>query len=171
MSFKTLVQITDVLKPLYPESKTWDKSSFLWIQTSPVARKGSIGRQTVAGLLNASELTATLYKGMVLVNGNSIAVKFGMMWNKKIIKFQNIRDGEFDFIFCLALYPQSAYGWLVPKGEIWKNGKIREDRKGVKSQHKGADAWLHVDPSNAPKWLLKYGGALEDVIKIAQKSL
>jgi hypothetical protein len=172
MSFNTLVAITDALKPLYPESKTWNKSKFLWIQTSPAGRKGSIGRQTVAGLLNHANLTATLYKGMVLVNGNNIAVKFGMMWDKKkIIKFENIRDGEFHYIFCLAIYPENGYGWLIPKEEIWKDGVIREDQDGVKSQHKGADAWLHVDPAKVPKWLKKYGGELDEVLRVARKSL
>ncbi len=95
-----------------------------------------------------------------------------MKWQGDIVKFQNIRDIAFDHVLCIALYPQGAYAWLIPKSEIWLNGKIRTDQAGVTSQHKGADAWINVDPKNAQTtWLGAYGGTLEDMINVAQKEL
>jgi len=100
-----------------------------------------------------------------------ILVKTSLMWNKGSIKFQNIRDNEFDFVLCLGIYPHKAFGWLIPKNEIWVNGAILKDRPGIKSQHKGADAWVHIDPDNVQAWLKPYGGTIDEMIKVAKKSL
>jgi hypothetical protein len=105
------------------------------------------------------------------VNGNGISVKVAMMWQKGTIKFQNIKDTNFDFVFCLALFPDGAYGWLIPKEEIWKEGKVNIGNSGVTRQHKGADAWVHIDPDKPRAWLKPYGGTIDQAIAIAKKSL
>lgn len=60
---------------------------------------------------------------------------------------------------------------MIPKNEIWKDGSIRSDRSGLTSQHKGADAWLHVDPENVPEWLQSYGGTIDQAMKVLKKSV
>ncbi len=95
-----------------------------------------------------------------------------MKWKGNIVKFQNVRDINFDHVLCIALYPKGAYTWLIPKNEIWRNHAVRTDRPGVTRQHKGADAWIHVDPTKTVQtWLKPYGGSIEDMIKVAKRAL
>ena len=171
MSFKTLVKITDSLIPKYPASTAWNDSSFNWIRGLPSARKGAIGRDIGSGLLYAYGFTPGAYRYELLVNGQTVLVRVAMKWEGNTVKFQNIRDNTFDHALCIALYPKSAYAWLVPKGEVWANGRVRKDRLGVKAQHKGADAWIHVDPKNVQPWLQPYGGTIDDMIKVAKHEL
>jgi len=126
----------------------------------------------LAVLLNGNGLTATFYRSQIRVNGNGISVKVAMMWEEGIIKFENIRDIDFDFLFCFALYPNKAYGWLIPKRELWKDGKVNKAHyPSVTSQHKGADCWVHIDPENPSPWLKSYGGTIDQAIEIVKKSV
>lgn len=171
MSFKALVEITNSLITDYPESKAWADSPFNWIRSLPPNSKWSIGKIAICGLFQHYGLTATTYRHQIRVNATGISPKIALMWEKGVIKFQNIRDTDFDFVLCLGLYPHGAYGWLIPKDEIWVDHAIRKDRLGITSQHKGADAWVHVDPDNVQAWLQPYGGTIDEMIKVARKSL
>jgi hypothetical protein len=94
-----------------------------------------------------------------------------MKWQGNSVKFQNIRDTQFEHVLCVALYPKDSYAWLIPKAEIWQNGKVRTDRTGIKPQHKGADAWITVDPKNVHTWLKPYGGTIQEMVKVAEVEL
>lgn len=167
-----LKNIADILLKEYPENEAWKGSSFIWIQQKGPGRKHVICRTMLAFLLNANGLTATFYKGQIRVNGNGIAVKTAMMWEEGIIKFQNIRaDVDFEFLFCFALFPQKAFGWLIPREAILKDGKFLTGKKGLDDQHEGADAWIDVDPNNPPAWLNKYGGTIDEAVAVAKTSL
>jgi hypothetical protein len=170
-NFDALKTIANQLLTNYPESQAWNESSFRWIREQAPGTKHVIGRMMLAVLLNSNGLTATFLRGQIRVNGNGISVKVAMMWEKGTIKFQNIRDIDFDFAFCLALYPNKAYGWLIPKEEIWKQGKVNTANPGIKDQHEGADAWVHIDPEDPRAWLKPYGGTIDQAIAIAKKSL
>lgn len=171
MSFKTLEKIAADLSTQYPETQAWANSSFNWIRTLPPSSKGAIGRYLASGLLQSFGFTIGASRYLIRINGQGISVKTSMMWEAGVIKFQNIRDTNFDFVLCLGIYPDRAFGWLVPKDEIWLNGGVRKDRPGVTRQHKGADAWIDVDPNNVQGWLKPYGGTVDALIKAAQKSL
>jgi hypothetical protein len=171
MSFKTLETIAANLNPEYPETKAWANSPFNWIRTRPPASKGAIGRMLASGLLQSNGFTVTTKKGLIRVNGSGLAVKTALMWQGKTIKFQNIRNTKFDFVLCLGIYPDKAYGWLIPKHEIWANGAIRNDRPGVTDQHEGADAWVDVNPNDVRKWLKPYGGPIDEMLTVAKSML
>lgn len=171
MSFKTLVAITDDLVKYYPKNTAWQSSSFNWIRGLPPGSKGTVGRNIATGLFNHYGLTATTHKSQIRVNGNGISVKLALMWDSGVLKFQNIRDTDFDFALCLGLYPSHAFGWLVPKGEIWANHAVRNDRPGITRQHKGADAWIHIEPKSPHKWLEPFGGSIDDLVHVAKHSL
>jgi len=171
MSFNKLVEITNSLKPNYPESAAWADSPFNWIRSLPPNNKWSIARIAICGLFQRYGITASTYRYQIRVNGNGLLQRIALMWETSEIKYQNIRDINFDFVICLALYPHSAYGWLIPKCEIWADGVIRTDNLGITSQHKGADAWVHINPENPQPWLRKYGGTIDEMIKVAQHSL
>jgi hypothetical protein len=164
--FDELRNAADGFLGQYPEDQAWNGSSFNWMRRLPPGSKHVIGRSMLAVLLNTNGLTATFYKNQIQVNGNGISVKVGMMWR------EGIRDTKFDYVFCLALYPQKAYGWLIPKTELWSDDKVSKvHHPSVTSQHKGADCWVHIDPANPSPWLKSYGGTIDQAIAIAKKSL
>ncbi len=171
MSYKTLVKITDSLIPRYPATKEWDDSALAWIRGLPPASKGAIGRDIGAGLLQAYGFTPGTYRYELRVNAQGVLVRVAMKWKGNIVKFQNVRDIAFDHVLCIALYPKGAYAWLIPKTEVWLDHIVRSDRPGVTRQHKGADAWISIDPKNVPSWVKPYGGTLEEMIKVAKQAL
>lgn len=171
MSFKALEKITNSLIGSYPATQEWNDSPFNWIRGLPPASKGVVGRFTGSRLLQDYGFTVTAYRFELRVNAQSILSRMATKWEGDIVKFQNVRDIKFDHVLCLALYPKSAYAWLIPKSEIWLNGKVRADRLGVRSQHKGADAWIDVNPKSAHPWLKPYGGTIDDMIKVAKTAL
>ena len=124
-----------------------------------------------SGLLHAYGFTPGAYRNELPVNRQGGIGQSSYEVGGKHRKFQNIRDNNFDHPLCIALYRKSAYAWLVPKGEIWANGKVRKDRLGVKAQHKRADASIHVDPKNVQPWLQPDGGTIDDMIKVAKHEL
>lgn len=171
-NFDELRNIADGFLGQYPEDQAWSGSSFNWMRRLPPGSKHVIGRSMLAVLLNTNGLTANLHKSQIRVNGNGISVKVALMWNEGIIKFQNIGDTDFDYLFCLALYPQKVFGWIIPKAELWKDGKVsKANHPSVTSQHKGADCWVHIDPANPSPWLKAYGGTIDQAIGVAKKSL
>lgn len=171
MSFKMLQQITDNLISEYPESQAWSDSPFSWIRHLPPGSKGVIGRHIGSGLLQSYGLTPTARTHQLRVNGQGIIVRVAMIWEKGLMKFQNIRDGNFDHVLCFGLCPHAAFAWLIPKNQIWVDHAIRTDRPGITRQHKGADAWISIDPDNVRAWLKPYGGTIEQAMTLAKKSL
>lgn len=172
MSFSILVGITDDLKPEYPENPAWNNSAFKWLRCLPPGSKGRVGRDIATGMLRSYGFTPMTGKNTtILVNGSTVEVRFALMWDNGIIKYENIRDRKFDYILCFALLPSDALAWLIPKEQIWKDSSIRKDVVGIKSQHKGADAWLTINPHEPHLWLKQFGGTLEEMIQAAQSSL
>ncbi len=127
------------------------------------------------GLLQSFGFTCTTKGNLIKVNGQSISVKTSLMWAAGVIKFQNIRNTDFDFVLCQGIYPKTSFGWLIPKHEIWAGNVLRDDRDGLRSQHGGSagseDAWIGIDPDNPHDWLQRYGGATDEMLKVATTSL
>ena len=172
MSCDTLVSITDGMQPEYLPSAIWNGSPFAWIVSLPPGSKGAIGRDIISALMQSYGLTPGMNGFGLRVNGQDVIVKLAMLWDQGILKFPNFTDTQFDHVICLALLPNNAMGWIVPKAEIWVAGVIRTDRIGVTAQHEGADAWLsNADPSNVPTWLMPYGGTIDQLMQVAQTQL
>jgi hypothetical protein len=171
-NFDELQNIANGLLGKYPEDQAWNGSSFNWMRRLPPGSKHVVGRSMLAVLLNQNGMTATFHKSQIRVNGNGISVKVALMWQDGIIKFQNIRDTNFDHLFCFALYPQKAFGWLIPKNELWVGAKVNKaHHPSVTSQHRGADCWVHIDPADPKPWLKAYGGTIDQAMAVAKKSL
>ena len=180
MSFKTLEKLSANIGNDYPnsvqENQAWEESAFNWIRTLPPGRKGAIGRKLACGLLQSFGFTCLTQGNLIKVNGQSISVKTSLMWGAGVIKFQNIRDSDFNFVLCLGIYPTTSLGWLIPKDEIWSDsGVLRDDREGLRSQHGGQagseDAWIGIDTDDVQDWLKPYGGTTDAMITVTQKSL
>jgi len=179
MSFQTLAAISSALRESEsPEVKTledqaWEGSPFDWFRKKPSATKGRIGRDLVSGLIEAAGYPPSRQGTTIKVGSKLIRVKTSLMWGAGDFKFEQLRDNDYDFVFCLGLYPMTSYGWLVPKEELIVDGNM-QDREGLTPQHGGMsgteDFWLTVNVANIPDWLAPYGGTTEMVLKVIAKS-
>ena len=146
----------------------WIGSPFEWIKRTPSPRRrGKIGEQLVAGWCAAKGLDVVASPDSEadrVIHGFRIEVKFSTMWESGIYKFQQIRDQEYDFAFCLGVAPSDAHAWLLPKS------LLLEHVIGHLGQHTGAEAqdtaWFGFAPDKPLPWLLNYGGGLSDVWSI-----
>lgn len=103
-----------------------------------------------------------------IVDGNRIEIKLSTLWANGGYKFQQIRDQEYDYAFCLGLSPFDAHAWLLPKSVL------REYVIGHMGQHTGATgsdtAWLGFKASQAFSWMSPYGGRLRDVERLLREN-
>lgn len=162
-----LASIAGALKGDYaPEGiDPWYGSPFEWIKKTPSSRRrGKIGEQLVAGWSAAKGLDVVGSPNSAadrIIHGHRIEVKFSTMWESGIYKFQQVRDQEYDFAFCLGVSPFDAHAWLLPKT------LLLERVIGHLGQHTGADAadtaWFGFTPGRPLEWLNGYGGRLSDV--------
>lgn len=170
-NFKTVVSITNDFIAEYPQSTAWQDSPFNWIRCLPPGSKGVIGRAIGSGLLQSNGFTVTARTNQLRVNAQGILVRIALMWEEGVLKFQNLREPDFDHVLCFGLCPNEAFAWFIPKEEVWKDGTVRTDNAGVTAQHKGADAWISINLSSVPLWLKPYGGTLDEMVKVAKTAL
>ena len=99
-----------------------------------------------------------------IINGKKVEIKFSMLWESGVYKFQQIRDQDYDLLICFGISPYSAHCWVIPKCQImtwWKNNIIISQHGG----EKGNDTkWLSVKVDKPQDILHPYGGSLEDAI-------
>jgi len=147
----------------------WLGSPFRWIKTRPSRQIGSIGESLVAGWCAARGFDVVRSPDSEadrVVNGHRIEIKFSTLWtDNHIYKFQQIRDQNYDFCFCIGVSPFDAHAWLIPKREL-----SRSRPPSLVPQHGGAAGrdtkWLSFEASNPPTWLAPFGGRLGDVAKL-----
>lgn len=147
------------------DADPWDGSPFEWIKKTPSSRRrGKIGEQLVAGWSAAKGLDVTASPDSEadrIIHGYRMEVKFSSMWETGVYKFQQIRDQDYRFVFCLGVAPFDAHAWLVPKSALLDHviGRL--------GQHTGASAvdtaWFGFEPANAPDWITEFGGTLAAV--------
>jgi len=167
----------DYLEPeLSPEDAAWEGSPFNWIRDNPSGTKGAIGRDLVASILGEIS-PPVIREGTALeVGGHRIRVKFSMAWEQSAsFRFQQIRDEDYEYIFCLGLYPNAAFAWFIPKSEFYVDG-VAQERDGVTAQHGGVTGtdtrWFEVNPaSSILPWLEDYGGTLAQAETVVADSL
>jgi len=99
-----------------------------------------------------------------IVDGHRIEIKFSTLWKNGGYKFQQIRDQDYDYAFCLGVSPFDAHAWLIPKTIL------RQYVIGHMGQHTGAGgsdtAWLGFPPNKPFDWMAPYGGRLSDVAQL-----
>jgi hypothetical protein len=157
------------------EDKAWEGSPFDWFRKKASSTKGKIGRDFVTSLLEASGFAVDRVGVGLEANGKTIRVKLSLMWGAGDFTFEQIRETDFDFLLCLGLYPDSSYGWLIPKSELLVDG-VLQDREGLKGQHGGQDDpndfWITaVNAQNPYRWLEPYGGTTDVLIDVIKSSL
>ncbi len=145
----------------------WLGSPFQWILAVPSRTKGAIGEALVAGWCAAKGFDVVRSRSSQadrIVHGHRIEIKFSTLWKNGGYKFQQLRDQDYDYAFCLGVSPFDAHAWLIPKTVL------RQYVIGHMGQHTGAGgsdtAWLGF-PANKPfDWMAPYGGRLADVAQL-----
>ncbi|MGH9180280.1 MAG: hypothetical protein ACRDY5_00990 [Acidimicrobiales bacterium] len=93
----------------------WLGSPFEWIKKTPSSRRrGKIGEQLVAGWSAAKGLDVIASPDSEadrIIHGYRIEVKFSTMWETGIYRFQQVRDQNYDYAFCLGVAPFDAHAW------------------------------------------------------------
>lgn len=161
------IEVSDQLSRTYAgDLILWTGSPFAWILTLPSRTKGAVGEKLIAQWLvrNGFRVTRPANTGCdIVVNNIKFEVKFSTLWKSGGYTFQQLRDQDYAFVFCLGISPQAVHAWLLPKHVAWEHGIPQHGGS------KGQDTrWLTFPASNAPAWLKQYGGDLHTVRKMIE---
>lgn len=166
---QTLASFAASIAPDYArrEDDPWIGSPFQWILSVPSRTKGAIGEALVAGWSAAKGFDVVRSRNSEadrIINGHRIEIKFSTLWQNGGYKFQQIRNQDYDYLFCLGVSPFDAHAWLLPK-QILRTYVI-----GHMGQHTGATgsdtAWLGFEPESAFPWMAPFGSRLSDVARL-----
>jgi hypothetical protein len=150
-----------------PADDPWAGSPFEWILGLPSRTKGAVGEMLVAGWCAAKGfdvIRSPNSQADRIIEGHRIEIKFSTLWKTGVYKFQQIRDQDYDYCFCLGVSPFDAHAWLLSKATLY------EHVIGHMGQHTGAagtdTAWLSVEAAAPLDWLAASGGRLADVHRL-----
>lgn len=145
----------------------WLGSPFRWILSVPSRTKGAIGEALVAGWCAAKGFDVVRSHSSQadrIINGHRIEVKLSTLWETGGFRFQQIRDQDYDYVFCIGISPFDAQAWFIPK-EV-----LRQYVIGHMGQHTGSagtdTAWLGFAASKPYSWMEPYGDRLSDVAQL-----
>jgi hypothetical protein len=171
--YDDFVKVTAGVEKQYTKASKdpWSYSPFGWIKKLPSRTIGAIGEKLVAEWAESKKFKVERTgdsQADRLINGKRIEIKFSTLWaNKPIYKFQQIRDQNYEYCFCLGVSPNAVHAWLIPKKELM------QVREGLTHQHGGAAGtdtyWLDFDPTDPPAWLKPFGGTLSQVEILIKK--
>lgn len=165
MGYQDLENFASQLENDYVDEaeESWDGSAFAWIRSFPPPTKGAIGRRLAQSIFSAAGVVTERVSNVLLCGNHRIVVRFSMEWTAGGFKFEQFKDTNYDFIFCLGVRPSTAYAWLIPKNEILVDGEWQE-RPNFSGQHLGIagsdTSWLSVNPESPPAWLTQFGGSI-----------
>lgn len=163
---QVLAGIADALQAEYipTGADPWEGSPFAWIRSRPSRQRGKIGEQLVSGWCAARGLDVVRSPSSDadrVIEGQSVEIKLSTLWQSGVYKFQQIRDQDYDQLFCLGVSPFAAHAWLLPKPVL------HEHVIGHTGQHTGAGgadtAWLSFAAVRPHAWMEPYGGTLGKV--------
>lgn len=166
--FHKFILIADAVGKGYERYlQRWLGSRFAWILPLASRTKGAVGEKLVSGWLVAQgcQVSRSKYSDCDrIVDGLKIEIKFSTEWETGIFKFQQLRDQDYEFVFCLGMSPNAIYAWLIPKEVAWKYSSFQHGGK------KGKDTkWFSFAVNTPPSWMADYGGGLEDVSRILRQ--
>lgn len=164
--FAILAGLSETLRGDYEgeEPDPWEGSPFAWILRRPSRQKGAIGERLVAGWCAARDFDVVRSPDSEadrIIEGHRVEIKFSTLWSSGGFKFQQVRDQDYEQLFCLGLSPRRVQAWLVPKEALYRHVI------GVTGQHTGAGgtdtAWIGFQANNPPRWIREFGGTLAGV--------
>lgn len=161
-------KLADDIKANYPAEEMWEGSPFQWIQTLHSKQIGTVGEILVSNwaIEKGFEVKRALNSDADrIINGHRIEIKYSSLWRNGTYTFQQLRDQEYDYCLWIGVSPFDVHAWLVPKNILLSNPPA-----GIRPQHKGnagTETWWmkNLDPHNVPRWLMQYGGSLDELEK------
>ncbi len=166
-----LAGLSVVLRDEYlePAEDKWAGSPFAWIRTRPSRQIGTIGERLVEAWCKTKDLHVSRSPDSDadrLIEGRRVEIKLSTLWKTDVYKFQQIRDQNYEYLFCVGISPFAVHAWIVRKDMI--PFEELEHQHGGK---RGSDTWwIGFRPDNPPGWLKKtQSGKLEDVYKVLEK--
>jgi len=164
------IEVSDALSGTYAADLVpWKGSPFAWILTLPSRTKGAVGEKLITQWLVRSgfQVTRPANSGCdIVVNGVNLEVKFSTLWKSGGYTFQQLRDQDYAFVFCLGISPKAVHAWLLPKQVAWDHGIPQHGGS------KGLDTrWLTFQADNPPPWIRLYGGDLAQVRKRIEEAV
>lgn len=169
MSYQQLVTYATELEDDYQDdegAELWENSPFAWIRDNKSATIGAIGRRLSRSIFQNAGVSAIPSNKRLRIGNAIVIVKFSLEWTGGGFVFEQFKNINFDYAFCLGLRPDNALGWLIPSSEIIDDG-VWQTRDGLRSQHTGATgnetAWLSVNPDDIQDWLSPFGGSIQFV--------
>lgn len=165
----SLAEFALALEPQYRvDNSDWEGSPFAWILSRKSGQVGAIGKRLISSFLQERGFEVERCPGRGadrMVNGRRVAVKFSMIWEEGVYKFQQIREQRYDFLICLGLSPFEAHSWVFTKAFLLEN---RGNLEGFTFQHRGQEgidtAWIHIRPAAPHEWLAPHGGTLPEAL-------
>ena len=169
-----LADIAATLEGHYADDfSMWAGSPFRWIKTRPSRQVGAIGEKLVRHWCTAKDLSVARSpdsQADLVISGVRVEVKYSSLWtDNEIYKFQQIRDQNYDFCFCLGVSPFDAHAWYIPKSEL-----MTDKPPSLVPQHGGQAGrdtkWLSFPAASPPEWLAPFGGTLSQVHRLILES-
>lgn len=157
-------------KDLEEMSDLWKNSPFEWVIQLPPRSKSKLARSLITSWFASKGILAERTKTtneILILNGNSYAIKFSMLWKSGVYQFQQIKVEGPEYILCFGISPYDAHCWVFERDYAIKHGK--QQHTGAK----GADYWLEINTNNIPEWAQGHGGTLEEayhIIKTTKQS-
>lgn len=126
------------------------------------ATKGALSRDIVREWLTANGLRTGKSpdrEADLLVEKRRVEIKFSLLWEGGIYKFQQLRDQRYDSVICLGISPYNAHCWVHSKDEVLKNWR------GQHGGQQGKDtSEVNFRPGAEPLWFQPNGGRLADAL-------
>src|SRR6266702_6368083 len=101
------IQVTDKVSKEYAANlEGWSSSPFAWILTLPSRARGAAGEKIVDSWLtsNGFDVKRATHSGCDrIVDGTNIEIKFSTLWKSGGYKFQQLRDQDYESVFCLGI--------------------------------------------------------------------
>lgn len=166
-NIRLLARIAASLEGEYEQdSEMWAESPFKWIKHRPSRQIGAIGEKLVQSWCEAKGWRVTRSpdsEADLVIGGIRVEVKYSNLWtDNHIYKFQQIRDQNYDFCFCLGVSPFDVHAWFIPKAQL-----MVDKPPELVPQHGGRSGrdtkWLSFPAATPPSWLASYGGTLATV--------
>jgi len=170
-----LASIASDLEPQYvDDSAMWTGSPFQWIKTRPSRQVGAIGEKLIRHWCVAKGFEVSRSpdsEADMVIAGHRVEVKYSSLWtDNSIYKFQQIRDQNYDYCFCMGVSPFDVHAWFIPKSELMENKP-----PNLVSQHGGKTGrdtkWLSFPADHPPDWLTPHGGTLTRVHELILERL
>jgi len=168
--YKMLVTIANNLKSRYLENhQEWEGSPFEWIKGGvPSRTKGKVGEEIVRAFLTDNGFSVTDSPNTdsdLTVNGKKVEVKMSTLWTGGFYRFQQIRQQDYDVLFCLGISPRKAYAWATRKSDI-----VWDDMDNQHGGSRGSDTWwMTCHEGHCPHaWMRPQNGDLAKICSVLQ---